>query len=106
MSLRDAGPHLSQLNIAVLGISPDSPSSQKNFAEKNRLDFPLLSDENHKVAKQYGAWGEKKMYGKTMEGIIRSSFLIDGTGKIVSVWYRISPQDTVPEALKILEAKN
>jgi peroxiredoxin Q/BCP len=58
---------------------------------------------DHKVAKSYGTWGQKKMYGKKVEGIIRSSFLIDETGKMIAAWYKISPQATVPEALKVLE---
>jgi peroxiredoxin Q/BCP len=56
------------------------------------------------VAKNYGTWGQKTMYGKKVEGIIRSSFLIDESGKIVAAWYKISPQATVPEAFKVLEA--
>jgi len=66
------------------------------------LNFPLLSDENHEVAEAYGAWGEKKMYGKTVEGIIRSAFLIDETGKIIRAWYKISPKKTVPELMEAL----
>lgn len=89
--------------MAVIGISPDTPAAQKKFAEKNSLNFPLLSDPDHKVSKSYGVWGLKTMYGKKFEGIIRSSFLIDEKGKIIAVWYKISPQATVPEALKVLE---
>ena len=55
------------------------------------------------MAKSYGAWGQKTMYGKKVEGIIRSSFLIDESGKIMAAWYKISPPATVPEALKVLE---
>jgi peroxiredoxin Q/BCP len=91
------------LKVSVVGISPDKPEAQKRFAEKNRLGFPLLSDIDHKIAKRYGAWGEKTMYGKKVEGIIRSSFLIDETGMMIAAWYKISPQATVPEALKVLE---
>lgn len=91
------------MKVAVVGISPDAPPSQKRFAEKNGLGFPLLSDADHKVAKSYGVWGQKTMYGKKMEGINRSSFLIDETGKLIAVWYKISPQATVPEAFKVLE---
>jgi len=87
----------------VLGVSPDAPATQKKFAEKNSLNFPLLSDADHKVAESYGAWGPKTMYGKKFEGINRSSFMIDETGKIIATWYKISPQDTVPEALKAVE---
>jgi peroxiredoxin Q/BCP len=54
------------------------------------------------VAELYGAWGEKKMYGKSFMGIVRSSFLIDETGKIMGAWYKIKPENTVPEAKKVL----
>jgi peroxiredoxin Q/BCP len=104
VSLRDAGKHLNRLKVSVIGISPDKPEAQKKFAHKNSLRFPLLSDVEHKVAKSYGTWGQKTMYGKKVEGIIRSSFLIDEMGKIIAAWYKISPQATVPEALKVLEA--
>jgi len=90
--------------VAVVGISPDKPEAQKKFAEKNNLGFPLLSDADHKVAKSYGVWGQKTMYGKKIEGIIRSSFLINETGNFLAAWYKISPPATVPEALKVLEA--
>jgi len=75
---------------------------KRNSTKKNFLKFPLLSDPDHKVAELYGAWGEKKMYGKAFMGIVRSSFLVDETGKIMSAWYKIKPENTVPEAKKIL----
>ncbi len=86
-----------------MGISPDPPERQKKFDEKHNLGFPLLSDEAHEVAEAYGAWGEKKMYGKTVEGIIRSAFLVDESGKILNAWYKISPKKTVPELMVALE---
>ena len=88
--------------VAVLGISPDEPDKQKRFDEKHSLGFPLLSDPDHKTAQAYGAWGKKSMYGKTYEGIIRSSFLIDENGKILQASYKVKPQDTVPNARKAL----
>jgi peroxiredoxin Q/BCP len=88
--------------VAVVGVSPDPPAAQKKFAEKNSLNFPLLSDLDHKVSKSYSAWGQKTMYGKKFEGVIRSSFLIDENGEIIATWYKISPQATVPGALKVL----
>jgi peroxiredoxin Q/BCP len=99
--LRDAGTHLDQLKVSVVGISPDPPAAEKKFAEKNSLNFPLLSDPDHQVSKSYGAWGQKTMVGKKFDGIIRSSFLINEKGKIIAVWYKISPQATVQEALKV-----
>jgi len=88
--------------VVPIGISPDSPERQKKFDEKHALGFPLLSDEDHKVAEAFGAWGEKKMYGKTVEGIIRSAFLIDENGRILNAWYKISPKKTVPELMAML----
>jgi peroxiredoxin Q/BCP len=101
-SVRDARDDLADKGVAALGISPDPPQQQKKFDEKYDLGFPLLSDANHAVAGAYGVWGEKSMYGKKYEGIIRSSFLIDEAGKISQAWYKVSPKDTVPEARKVL----
>jgi thioredoxin-dependent peroxiredoxin len=89
--------------IAVLGISPDSPELQQRFITRNELNFPLLADKGHKVAEAYGAWGEKNMSGKISTGIIRSSFLIDEAGKLIGVWYKVKPKDTIPKALEVLE---
>lgn len=85
-----------------MGVSPDDADTQKKFDTKHSLAFPLLSDPEHKVAELYGAWGEKKMYGKSFMGIVRSSFLIDETGKVLGAWYKIKPENTVPEAKKVL----
>ena len=101
-SVRDNMAALGSLGITVLGISPDPPSRQKKFDEKYGLGFPLLSDPEHRTAGAYGVWGEKSMYGKTYEGIIRSSFLLDEQGKVVRAWYKVSPKDTVPFAKEAL----
>jgi peroxiredoxin Q/BCP len=87
----------------VVGVSPDSPRKQKNFDAKFELGFPLLSDPDHKMAAAYGTWGEKKMYGKTYEGILRSAFLVGADGRLQAVWYKISPKNTVPELMKALQ---
>ena len=102
-SLRDAQEQLGDLGVDVVGISPDMPSKQKKFEDKNDLNFHLLSDQDNTIAKAYGAWGEKSMYGKKYEGVIRSSLLIDEDGNVVETWYKVSPKDTVPKALKALE---
>ena len=100
--MRDALPRLKQMGVAVLGISPDTPAEQKQFDEKYNLGFALLSDADRQVAKAYDVWGQKNVYGKISEGIIRSAFLIDAKGRIAQTWYKISPADTVPELLKAL----
>ena len=104
-SVRDASPDLTKLGVAALGISPDKPEKQKKFDDKYNLGFPLLSDPDHTVSVAWGAWGEKSMYGKKYEGIIRSLFLIDESGIILRAWYKISPADTIPEAMKALSGK-
>jgi thioredoxin-dependent peroxiredoxin len=86
----------------VIGISPDNQDKQKKFTVKFNLNFPLLCDEDHAIADSFGVWGEKKMYGKSYMGIIRSSFLIDESGKIIESWYKVSPKDTVPFAKSVL----
>jgi thioredoxin-dependent peroxiredoxin len=98
-NVRDARPDFAKRNVAVIGISPDKPAAQQKFDDKYSLGFPLLADTDHAVAEAYGVWGEKSMYGKKYFGIVRSSFLIDGKGKVAGAWYKVSPADTVPEAL-------
>jgi peroxiredoxin Q/BCP len=102
-NVRDAQEELADLNVDVVGISPDAPAKQKKFEDKHGLGFSLLSDQDNAIAKAYGAWGEKSLYGKKYEGIIRSSLLIDENGKIVDTWYKVSPKDTVVKALRTLE---
>ena len=102
--VRDARDDLAAAGVAAVGISPDPPAKQQKFDTKHGLGFPLLADEDHKVAEAYGAWGEKSMYGKKYLGIIRSSFLVDEKGKVAAAWYKVSPKDTVPKALAALEA--
>jgi peroxiredoxin Q/BCP len=103
-SVRDSQKSLEEKGIVAFGISPDEPGKQKKFDKKYDLGFQLLSDADHAVAEAYGAWGEKSMYGKKYMGIIRSSFLIDEQGKILERWYKVKPQDTVPNALQVLES--
>jgi len=101
-SIRDAREELRDLGLKVVGISPDQPARQQKFDDKYGLTFPLLADPDHRVAAAYGVWSEKTSYGKKSLGIIRSSFLIDGAGKIVAAWYGVKPEDTVPKAEKAL----
>jgi thioredoxin-dependent peroxiredoxin len=90
-------------DTAIVGISPDPPAKQAKFDAKYGLGFPLLADEDHAVAEAFGAWGEKKMYGKSYQGIIRSAFLIDEKGKVAEAWPKVSPKDTPTNLLKALE---
>jgi len=102
-ALRDAYPGLRKLKSAVVGISPDAPSKQKKFDDKYGLGFPLLADEDHKVASAWGVWGDKTLYGRKFKGIIRSAFVVDAKGKIADAFYKVSPKDTVPKVTAALE---
>ena len=102
-SVRDAREEWDSLGCSVFGVSPDGEKAQKKFDEKHQLGFPLLCDTEREMAEAYGVWGEKKMYGKSYMGIIRSAFLIDGEGRLQGVWYKISPKETVPRVMKALK---
>ncbi len=84
--LRDSKSELDELNVVVLGISPDLPKKLAQFEEKKALNFTLLSDPEHQVAEAFGVWGEKKFMGKTYDGIHRISFLINEAGVIEAVF--------------------
>jgi peroxiredoxin Q/BCP len=86
---RDSLADLAKQDIAVLGISPDAPAKLAKFREKEALTFPLLSDADRTVMQAYGAFGEKKMYGKVSVGVIRSTFVIDADGKIEKAQYGV-----------------
>src|SRR5438552_2627097 len=87
--LRDRMPELKAEGAVVLGISPDSVKSHQKFKKKFELNFPLLADEDHKVAEAYGVWREKNNYGIKSLGIVRSSFLIDEKGRIAEEWVKV-----------------
>lgn len=89
-------------DTAIIGISPDQPAALARFDAKHSLGFTLLSDPDHEVAEAYLAWGEKRLYGKTYEGVIRSAFLVGGDGRIVEAWPKISPKDTPAKLLRAL----
>ncbi len=89
-------------DTAILGISPDAPSKQARFDQKYGLGFPLLADEDHHVAEEYGVWAEKSNYGRKYMGIVRSAFLVDEKGKLADVWYKISAKDTPKNLLAAL----
>jgi peroxiredoxin Q/BCP len=100
--VRDHRQELAGLGVDVVGISPDVPGDQLAFDEKFSLGFPLLADPDHAVADAWGAWGEKKLYGKVSVGLIRSAFLVDADGRIEKAWYRVPAAETVPRAMKAL----
>lgn len=99
-SLRDNYPAITEKGAIVIGISPDPESSHQKFIGKHDLPFYLLSDPDHTVAALYGAWGEKKMYGKTYDGILRKTFLIDESGIITKIFNKVK---TAEHGFEVLE---
>jgi peroxiredoxin Q/BCP len=96
-----------KLNATVLGCSPDSTESHRKFIAKHKLKITLLSDPDHKALLPYGAWGEKNMYGKITQGVIRSTVIIDPAGKVAHHWAKVSAAghaEAVRERLKALQA--
>jgi len=97
--------NLADLNGAgyqVLGISPDKPAKLAKFVDNEKLTFPLLSDPEKTVLKQWGAFGEKKNYGKVIQGVIRSTFVIDADGKIEKALYNVRATGHVAKLIKDL----
>lgn len=86
VDFRDRYEEIQKLGAEVVGVSKDSMASHHRFRDKYELPFPLLTDADNEVAKRYGAFGTKKLYGKEVQGTIRSTFLIDEEGKIEKVW--------------------
>ncbi|MFZ7102837.1 MAG: thioredoxin-dependent thiol peroxidase [Peptococcaceae bacterium] len=105
-SFRDVYDEILEKGAVVLGISPDPQGSHQKFKGKHGLPFYLLSDTEHKAAEAYGAWGEKKMFGKIKMGIIRSTFIIDEDGMVKKVFPKVSPKEHGQEVLKILSGEN
>ena len=102
-AVRDVYGDIDAGGAVVLGISPDEPPALVKFREKYNLPFPLLSDPDHQVAEAYGAWGEKKMYGRTYDGIIRSHFAVDGEGRIMELEIKVKPETTADLALRLIQ---
>jgi peroxiredoxin Q/BCP len=89
---------------AVLGVSADPLAAQEAFRDKHQLSIPLVSDETHQMLQAYGAWGEKSMYGKTFLGILRTTLLIDKSGKIARIWRNVKVDGHADEVLAAAQA--
>ena len=101
---RDEYSRFRQHGAVVLGVSPDDEASHVKFKEKYSLPFTLLADPGHEVAEQYGVWGEKKNYGRTYMGIIRSTFVIDEDGNLKKVMRNVKPDTHADKVLAALAA--
>lgn len=101
---RDNWSAVKAAGAVVLGVSPDSPASHDKFKAKYKLPFTLLADPDHAVAETYGAWGEKSMYGRKYQGVLRSTFIIDEAGRIATVFPKVKPRGHAAQVLAALQA--
>ena len=90
-------------NTVILGVSVDSPERHRKFIDKYNLPFELIADENKKICTKYGVWQEKKLYGKTFMGIVRSTFIIDKAGTVKKILPKVKVKDHVEEVVEILK---
>ncbi len=104
-AFRDAQDQMAALNAAVIGISKDSAASHRKFAEKNELNFLLLSDPDHAVMEAYGVWQEKKMCGKVSMGTVRTTFIIDEKGVVEKVMEKVKPDTNAADVAAYLSGK-
>ena len=98
-SFRDLSSDFARAGVAILGVSPQDLASHAKFADKHRLNFPLLFDADGQVATQYGAYGEKSRYGRTYVGNYRVTYLLDQAGKIAAVWPEVTVEGHADEVL-------
>lgn len=101
---RDSWSAVKAAGAVVLGVSPDSAASHDKFKAKYKLPFTLLADPDHSVADAFGAWGDKSMYGRKYKGVLRSTFIIDGNGRIATVFPKVKPKGHAAEVLAALAA--
>jgi peroxiredoxin Q/BCP len=101
---RDRWADVQRAGAVVLGVSPDPVRSHAKFRSKYELPFPLLADTDHVVARKYGVWGEKTLFGRKYLGVHRTTFLIDREGRIVRVFEKVKPEGHAAEVLAALAA--
>ena len=101
---RDAHPDFTALGAQVVGVSKDEPKKHDRFKEKYALNFPLVSDDDHgTLCKAYGVWRPKKFMGREFLGIVRSTFIIDETGKIAHIWDKVRVKNHASDVLETLK---
>lgn len=101
---RDAWPTFEEHNATVIGISPDIPEDLKKWKEEENLPYTLVSDPDHTVLEEWGAWGEKSMYGKKYMGVIRSHWVIDPEGRLMDAQMKVSPKKSIELGVKAISA--
>ncbi len=103
-NFRDDYSRYQDLDVEIVGVSPDSVKSHTKFAEKHALPFMLLADEDHQVSERYGVWGKKKNFGKEYFGIMRTTFLIDKDGMVRRVFEGVKPADHSEEVIEAVKS--
>lgn len=101
--IRDTQKEFAKLDSVVLAVSPDMPSRLEKFIEKQQLNFDLLSDPCHELANTYGVWGKKKMMGREYMGILRTTFIIDKTGKLKFIMEKVNTKTHHQDVTTLLE---
>ena len=99
---RDVYPQVEEKNAVVLGVSPDDVASHQGFRDNHGLPFPLLVDEDKKIAETYGVWQERERDGQKFMGIVRSHFVIDEQGQLTEVQYAVAPEASPELSIKVL----
>lgn len=100
-SLRDGKAELVKMGFRIIGVSPDSEKSHRNFCDKHELNFTLLADTDHSVCEAFGVWAEKSMYGRKYMGVVRTTFVIDAEGRIEKIFEKV---DTKNHYLQIINS--
>ncbi|GIM52608.1 thioredoxin-dependent thiol peroxidase [Capnocytophaga cynodegmi] len=102
-SLRDEYSVLKEKGYELLGVSADSVSKQMNFATKNNLPFPLIADEDKKIIKQFGVWGEKKFMGRTFDGILRKTFIVNESQILTHIIEKVKTKSHAQQIMQVIE---
>ena len=102
--LRDAARELKKRGAVALGVSPDAPAKLRRFVDRDQLNFDLLSDPDHALAEQYGVWGPKKFMGRVFDGILRTTFIIDGDGVLRHIIAPVKTKTHHEDVLRLLGA--
>jgi peroxiredoxin Q/BCP len=97
-------PQFAAAGTEIIGISPDSAKKHDNFCRKHNLGIALAADEDTAVIQAYGVWAEKQMYGRTYMGVVRTTFLIDGNGRIVRIWPKVSVKSHAEDVLAAVQS--
>lgn len=103
-AFRDEMPRINKAGTVVVGVSPDPVKAIAKFKEKQKLNFTLLADEEHKAAEAYGVWAEKSLYGRTFMGVVRTTFIIGADGKIAKIFPKVKVDGHSAEVLAALAA--